>query len=87
VRASLEDSLRWLRLDRVDIALIHDPDDFMAQALDSAYPALAELRADGVVGAIGIRRAASPGPAHSGYLRGLRRARRRGGAASSSPVK
>jgi len=38
----------------VDIALIHDPDDFMAQALDSAYPALAELRADGVVGAIGV---------------------------------
>jgi D-threo-aldose 1-dehydrogenase len=54
VRASLEDSLRRLRLDRVDIALIHDPDDFMAQALDSAYPALAELRAEGVVGAIGV---------------------------------
>jgi aryl-alcohol dehydrogenase-like predicted oxidoreductase len=54
VRASLEDSLRRLRLDRVDIALIHDPDDFMAQAMDSAYPALAELRADGVVGAIGV---------------------------------
>ena len=54
VRASLEDSLRRLRLDRVDIALIHDPDDFMAQALDCAYPALAELRADGVVGAIGV---------------------------------
>jgi D-threo-aldose 1-dehydrogenase len=54
VRASLEDSLRRLRLDRADIALIHDPDDFMAQARDSAYPALAELRADGVVGAIGV---------------------------------
>jgi D-threo-aldose 1-dehydrogenase len=53
VRASLEDSLRRLRLDRVDIALIHDPDDFMAQALDSAFPALAELREEGVVGAIG----------------------------------
>ena len=53
VRASLEDSLRRLRLDRVDIALIHDPDDFMTEALDSAYPALAALRAAGVVGAIG----------------------------------
>jgi D-threo-aldose 1-dehydrogenase len=42
-----------LRLDRVDIALIHDPDDFMTEALDCAYPALAELRAAGVVGAIG----------------------------------
>jgi D-threo-aldose 1-dehydrogenase len=51
---SLEDSLRRLRLDRVDIALIHDPDDHMAEALDGAYPALARLRADGAVGAIGV---------------------------------
>jgi aryl-alcohol dehydrogenase-like predicted oxidoreductase len=54
VRASLEDSLRRLRLDRVDIALIHDPEDFMTQALDSAYPALAGLREEGVVRAIGL---------------------------------
>jgi D-threo-aldose 1-dehydrogenase len=53
VLLSLEDSLRRLRLDRVDIALIHDPDDHMPEALDGAYPALAELRAAGVVGAIG----------------------------------
>ena len=37
----------------MDIALIHDPDDFMGQAADEAYPALAELRAQGVVTAIG----------------------------------
>jgi aryl-alcohol dehydrogenase-like predicted oxidoreductase len=54
IRASLADSLRRLRLDRVDVALIHDPDEFMAQALDQAYPALAELRDEGVVGAIGV---------------------------------
>jgi D-threo-aldose 1-dehydrogenase len=51
---SLEDSLRRLRLDRVDIALIHDPDDHMAETLDGAYPALARLRADGTVGTIGV---------------------------------
>jgi len=51
---SLEDSLRRLRLDRVDIALIHDPDEHMAEALDRAYPALARLRSEGVVGAIGV---------------------------------
>jgi D-threo-aldose 1-dehydrogenase len=51
---SLEDSLRRLRLDRVDIALIHDPDEHMPEALDGAYPALARLRADGTVGAIGV---------------------------------
>jgi D-threo-aldose 1-dehydrogenase len=53
-RRSLEDSLRRLQLDRVDIALIHDPDEHMAEALDRAYPALAGLRADGTVGAIGV---------------------------------
>jgi D-threo-aldose 1-dehydrogenase len=53
-RRSLDDSLRRLQLDRVDIALIHDPDDHMAEALDGAYPALAGLRADGTVGAIGV---------------------------------
>jgi D-threo-aldose 1-dehydrogenase len=51
---SLEDSMRRLRLDRVDIALIHDPDDHMAEALDGAFPALARLHADGTVGAIGV---------------------------------
>jgi D-threo-aldose 1-dehydrogenase len=51
---SLEDSLRRLRLGRADIALIHDPDDHLAEALDGAYPALARLRADGTVGAIGV---------------------------------
>jgi D-threo-aldose 1-dehydrogenase len=54
VLRSLEDSLRRLRLDRVDIALIHDPDDYQAEALDGAYPALARLRSDGTVGAIGV---------------------------------
>jgi hypothetical protein len=47
VRRSLQESLERLGLDRVDIALIHDPDDFMGQAADEAYPALAELRAQG----------------------------------------
>jgi D-threo-aldose 1-dehydrogenase len=51
---SLEDSLRRLRMDRVDIALVHDPDEHMAEALDGAYPALARLRADGTVAAIGV---------------------------------
>ena len=53
VRRSLEESLGRLGLDRVDIVLIHDPDDVMEQAADEAYPALAELRAQGTVRAIG----------------------------------
>ncbi|MER6160714.1 aldo/keto reductase [Streptomyces sp. NPDC001868] len=54
VRRSLEASLGRLGLDRVDIVLLHDPDDHAAQALDEAYPALERLRGEGVVGAIGV---------------------------------
>jgi D-threo-aldose 1-dehydrogenase len=54
VTRSLEASLARLGLDRVDIALIHDPDDHADQAIREAYPALEKLRAAGVVGAIGV---------------------------------
>jgi D-threo-aldose 1-dehydrogenase len=54
VLRSLEASLGRLGLDRVDIALLHDPDDHAEQALREAYPALERLRAEGVVGAIGV---------------------------------
>ncbi|MCZ7438248.1 aldo/keto reductase [Micromonospora sp. WMMC241] len=54
VRRSLESSLTRLGLDRVDVVLIHDPDEHWRQAVDQAYPALHELRAQGVVGAIGV---------------------------------
>jgi D-threo-aldose 1-dehydrogenase len=53
VLRSIEESLERLGLDRLDIALIHDPDDHWEQAINEAYPALAELRSQGVVGAIG----------------------------------
>ncbi len=53
VRRSLDDSLARLGLDRVDLLLIHDPDDHWEQAVGEAYPALHELRAQGVIGAIG----------------------------------
>jgi D-threo-aldose 1-dehydrogenase len=54
VRRSLAASLSRLGLDRVDIALIHDPDAHGEQALREAYPALERLRAEGVVRAIGV---------------------------------
>ena len=53
VRRSLEESLARLGLDRVDILLLHDPDDHEHEAYDQAFPALAELRDQGVVGAVG----------------------------------
>lgn len=53
VRRSVESSLERLGLDRVDVLLLHDPDDHWAQAAGEGFPALAELRSQGVVGAIG----------------------------------
>jgi D-threo-aldose 1-dehydrogenase len=54
VRRSVEESLTRLGLDRVDVLFIHDPDRHWRQAIDEAYPALADLRDQGVVGAIGV---------------------------------
>jgi len=54
VLRSLEASLERLGLDHVDVVLLHDPDDHADQALDEAYPTLERLRAEGVIGAIGI---------------------------------
>ncbi|NUR58217.1 MAG: aldo/keto reductase [Catenulispora sp.] len=54
VRRSLEASLERLGLDRIDVALIHDPDSHEEQALTEAFPALAKLRDEGVIGAVGV---------------------------------
>lgn len=54
IRRSLEDSLVRLGLDRVDIAYIHDPDDNEQDVYDTAFPALARLRDEGTVRAIGV---------------------------------
>jgi len=51
---SVEESLRRLGLDRVDVLLIHDPDDFYEEALAGAYVAIDQLRREGVIGAIGV---------------------------------
>ncbi|MDP6453143.1 MAG: aldo/keto reductase [SAR202 cluster bacterium] len=50
---SLEESLQRLGLDRIDIAFIHDPDDHHEQAINEAFPTLADLRSQGVISAIG----------------------------------
>jgi D-threo-aldose 1-dehydrogenase len=54
VRRSLDDSLTRLGLDRVDIAYAHDPDQFRPSAGLEALEALAELRSQGLVRAIGV---------------------------------
>ena len=63
VMRSIESSLRRLRTDRVDVLLLHDigrlthadaHDRLLAQALDEALPAMAELKAQGICRAIGL---------------------------------
>lgn len=54
VRRSLDESLARLGVDRVDIVFVHDPDEHVDQAVAEAFPALAALRDQGVVGAVGV---------------------------------
>ncbi len=53
VLRSLTESLERLGRDRVDLVYLHDPDDHEEEVYATAYPALAALRDEGVVGAIG----------------------------------
>ena len=53
VLRSLESSLERLALDRVDLLLVHDPDEHYRDALDGAFPALEELRSQGVITSYG----------------------------------
>jgi D-threo-aldose 1-dehydrogenase len=55
IRASLEESLERLGLDAVDVLYLHDPDEHeLADDLATGVPALAALREEGLVSAIGI---------------------------------
>lgn len=54
---SVEESLVRMGLDRVDVVLIHDPDnfpEFYQQSVDGAFPALAKLRDEGVISGVGV---------------------------------
>jgi len=53
VMRSVEESLVRLGLDRIDILLVHDPDDHHDAAVTGAFRALQRLRDDGSVIAIG----------------------------------
>ena len=53
VMRSIEESRERLGIERLDILHIHDPDDHYEQALNGAYRALAQLRGEGVIGAVG----------------------------------
>lgn len=54
VLRSLESSLERLGIDRIDIAFVHDCEDYVEEALAGAVPALIELREQGVVSHVGL---------------------------------
>lgn len=53
VLRSVEESLTRLGLDRIDVLFVHDPDGHEREALDGAFPALEELRSQGVIKSYG----------------------------------
>lgn len=69
IRDSIENSLERLQLDHIDILLMHDPDEGASvltgeafdeahshfdEAMENAYPILSDMRAQGLVKAIGL---------------------------------
>jgi D-threo-aldose 1-dehydrogenase len=56
VLRSLESSLERLQTDHVEVLWIHDPDEHSSfqQVMDETFPALSQLRSEGVVRAIGV---------------------------------
>ena len=54
VLRSIDESLTRLGLDRIDVVLVHDPDNHEQQALEGALPTLVDLRSQGVVSAVGV---------------------------------
>ena len=53
IRRSVDESLERLDLDRIDIAYLHDPDEFELPVVLTALEALIELRDEGVLSAVG----------------------------------
>lgn len=53
IRRSIEESLERLGTEHIDIAFIHDPDDYWTEAIAGAVPMLNQLRDEGIIGAWG----------------------------------
>ena len=51
---SIQESLDRLNISSIDIALIHDADDRIDEAIKNSYPVLDELRSQGVIKGIGV---------------------------------
>jgi D-threo-aldose 1-dehydrogenase len=54
IRQSFEESLERLGLPHIDIVLMHDAEDYIPDAINNAFPVLADLRSQGLIKAIGL---------------------------------
>lgn len=54
IRATLEGSMRRLGVDSVDVVYLHDVEDHLREVYATGFPALAELRDEGLIKAIGF---------------------------------
>ena len=54
IKRSLDESLKRLGVDQIDIALMHDAENHISEAINIACPVLADLKRQGIIKAIGI---------------------------------
>jgi D-threo-aldose 1-dehydrogenase len=54
IRRSFDESLERLGLPHIDIVLMHDAENYLKEAINDAFPVLADLRAQGMIKAIGL---------------------------------
>ena len=53
VKRSIDESLQRLGVDHIDIALMHDVENHMDQAINEAYPVLDDYRSQGIIKGVG----------------------------------
>ena len=54
IKRSFNESLERMGLDRLDIVLMHDAEDHVKEAIEVAFPVLADFRSQGLIKAVGI---------------------------------
>ena len=54
IKRSFNESLERMGLDHLDIVLMHDAEDHVKEAIEVAFPVLAEFRSQGLIKAVGI---------------------------------
>ena len=54
IRRAFDESLERIGLDHLDIVLMHDAEDHVKEAIENAFPVLAEYRSQGLIKAVGI---------------------------------